>query len=55
MAVKSITYSGYISSWEVAASDRKHIIKHEGRHSNEILPEDIVAIRHGGRELYRAA
>ena len=52
-AVKRLPFCGYISQYDVSASDRK-LLPQEGRYAKEIRAADIVEISHGGRVLYSA-
>ena len=53
-AVKCIIYSGYISTYDVAAQDRQYLNQSKYNRPEDIQISDIVAIRHGGRVLYSA-
>lgn len=54
-AVSGLQHSGYISSYYIAAADRKHINRNEYGRPEDITAADIVQITHGARVLYRAS
>lgn len=54
-AVKAITRNGHIDSWYILAADRGLLSKDEYNRPADIQLKDIVAIKHGGRVLYKAA
>ena len=54
-SVKQITSRGYISDYDVSACDRQYLRKGENNRTEDIILSDIVAIRHGGKVLYKAA
>ena len=53
-AVKRMPYSGYISSYSVAACDRQYLPQNSYGRPDDIHASDIVSIRHGARTLYTA-
>lgn len=53
-AIRHIT-NGYISEWYIKAADRQKLSKDEHGRAQDIQPEEIKAIYHGQRTLYRAA
>lgn len=54
-AIKGIKNGGYISDWYVLAADRDKLPRNEYGNADDIHAEDIVAIYHGQKTLYRAS
>ena len=53
-AVKRITFCGDIPSYYVAAQDRQYLNKNQYGRAEDIQPDEIKRITHGGRVLYSA-
>lgn len=54
-ALKRISETWGISSWNILSQDRSLLPLDENGRPRDIKPSDIVAIYHGGKTLYRAA
>lgn len=52
-AIKRLPYCGWISSYYVNCSDRKFLDHDERGRAEDIKPDDITAITHGTRVLYK--
>lgn len=53
-AIKQLPFCNYISSWHVAASDRKLLDRNEYGRDRDIYLSDVKKVSHGGRVLYMA-
>ena len=54
-ALKRISETWGISSWDILSQDRSLLPLDENGRPRDIKPSDIVAIYHGGKTLYRAS
>ena len=54
-AVKRITSSGYIHSYDIIAADRDKLPRNEYNRAADVTPDMIRIIEHGKRILYRVA